>query len=76
MIRDLHYSPNYEAFSRAQEMADGDCFLRAGIGYEPLHEIMYTLMGVEQFSIEWGERRDEVMRLYEAIAEAGGRSIP
>ncbi len=76
MIRDLRYSPNYEAFSRAQEMAGGDCFLRAGIGYEPLHEIMYSLMGIEQFSIEWAERRDEVMRLYEALVEDRRKIYP
>ncbi|PKO23835.1 MAG: hypothetical protein CVU38_01810 [Chloroflexi bacterium HGW-Chloroflexi-1] len=69
MIRDQDYLPNYDAFLKAQQAAGGDVFFRATIGYSPLQEIIYGLMGVEQFSIEWAERRDKVMRLYDALTE-------
>jgi len=68
MIRDRQVLPNYDAFRRAQREVGGDVFLRASIdGYSPLQEIIICLMGVEQFAVEWSERRDEVMRLYDAI---------
>lgn len=70
MLRDRRPLPNYEAFRQAQELTGGDVMIRAGIdGYSPLQEIIINLMGVEQFAIEWAERRDEVMRLYNAITQ-------
>jgi len=69
MVRDRHYQPNYEAFVKARERYGEGSFLRAGIGYSPLQEIIYGYMGVEQFSIEWAERRDDLMRLYDALTE-------
>jgi hypothetical protein len=76
MIRDREYVPNYEEFERAQEMWGGDGFVRAGIGYSPLQEILFTLMGVEAFAVEWAERRDEVMRLYDALTESRRKQYP
>ena len=63
------HTPAYEGFQRkAEEMGD-DATLRAGVGYSPLQEILYRILGVEQFAIEWAENRDEVMRLYDALTE-------
>lgn len=69
MIRDRQVLPDYEAFRQAQVRAEGDLHLRASIdGYSPLQEIIIVLMGIEQFAIEWADRRDEVLRLYDALA--------
>ena len=63
-----HY-PAYEGFLRKQEEMAEDAILRAGVAYSPLQEIIYRLLGVEHFAIEWAERRDEVMKLYDALTE-------
>jgi hypothetical protein len=63
------FLPRYGEFARAQEMAGEDVFFLPEIGYSPLHYILYELMGIEAFSIEWAERRDEVLSLYEVLVE-------
>ncbi|MCD6361291.1 MAG: hypothetical protein J7M38_10555 [Armatimonadetes bacterium] len=65
-----------EAFLRKQEMMGGDATMRGGCGYEPMQQIIYRYMGPETFAIEWAERRDEVMRLFDAIVEERRRLYP
>ena len=55
MIRDREYLPDYEPFIKAQEQMGGDIFLRAGIPNAPLHQMIYDIMGIGAFSIEWAE---------------------
>ncbi len=76
LIRGTEFAPNYEAFEEAQRAMGGDAFMLAEVGYSPLQEIIYTLMGLEVFSVEWSERRDEVMGLYEALTENRRRIYP
>jgi len=76
MIRDRVHRPNYEAFVKARDRYGEGSFLRAGIGYSPLQEIIHSLMGVEHFSIEWAERRDDLMRLYDALTEDRRKMYP
>ena len=68
-VRDEAYLPNYEEFVRAQGEMGGDGFLVTDIGYPPLQYIMDVLMGLNTFAEEWTERRDEVLRLYDALVE-------
>jgi hypothetical protein len=75
-IRDREYSPNYEAFSAQMEMMGGDAIMRASIGYSPLQEIIYVLMGLECFALEWADRRDRVMRLYDALTDDRRQRYP
>ncbi len=69
LVQDEQYRPNYEEFAREQVWRGDDFILRTSVGGTPLHTIMIHWMGVETFSIEWVERRDEILRLYEAMAE-------
>jgi hypothetical protein len=70
MIRGRQYRGNYEAFRRAQEQAGGDVILMSDdLAYSPLQEIIYRIMGISQFAVEWAERRDEVLKLYDALTE-------
>jgi hypothetical protein len=69
MMRDRKYSPNYEPFLKAQEQSDGRAFFKTGAPGSPLHAIMYHIMGIEAFSVEWAERKDRVITLHDAIAE-------
>ncbi|NOZ27421.1 MAG: hypothetical protein GXP39_05125 [Chloroflexi bacterium] len=76
LIRDRRYRPNYEIFSARMALMGDDGIMRANIGYSPLQEIIYVLMGMEQFAIEWAERRDRVMRLYDALTEDRRKIYP
>jgi len=69
MIRDRTYVPDYERFAELQELMGDDASVRGQIGYSPLQEIIYGLMGVMEFAVQWGENRDRVMRLYDALVE-------
>ena len=69
MMRDRQYSPNYESFLKVQEQSGGEAFFKTGAPGSPLHNIMYSIMGLETFSIEWAERRERVIELHDAIAE-------
>ncbi len=73
MMKNERYEPNYDAFAKAQELAGGDILYRGGIGSEPLQVLVSNFMGTETFCFEWMERRDEVMKLYDALVSAARR---
>ena len=54
---------------QAQEEAQGDLIMVAFAGYSPFMEILYHIVGLEQFAVEWAERRDEVLKLYEVLTD-------
>ena len=68
MVEDRVHEPAYEAFAEAERAFGDDAIFRAGIAGNPLHQIMIGWMGVETFAVEWAERRDEILALYEALA--------
>jgi hypothetical protein len=71
---DTQFEPDYDSVIKAREWLGEDVYLRGGMpGYSPLQGLIYTYMGVEAFSIEWMERRDDLMRLYEALHERNRR---
>jgi len=69
VIKDRLYKENYKEFLRIQAEKGEDFHCRTAVGYEPMQEIIVGIMGVETFCIEWMERRDEVLRLYDLIVE-------
>jgi hypothetical protein len=75
LVRHRQYVPNFDAFRTQQEEASGDAVFVAALGYSPLLDIIYTVMGLERFAIEWADRRDDVLRLYEALAEDHRRKM-
>jgi len=76
MIEDEEYEPCYESFSKAEAELGEGAILRSSVGLTPLHQIMISWMGVETFSIEWAERRDEILKLYDALVEQRRRLYP
>lgn len=67
MIEDQHFAPSYDSFLRAKEQIGSDAYFKTNVPGVPLHHIMYQFMGLESFSVEWAERRDEVLKLQEAM---------
>jgi hypothetical protein len=70
LVRDRRYSPNYEAWKMARDRYGDGVFLRGSMGYSPLQEIIYGFMGVDRFSMEWADNRDELLKLYDAMNDS------
>lgn len=74
LANDTQFEPAYDSVLKAQKMLGEDVYLRGAMpGYSPLQALIYTYIGVEQFAIEWAERRDELMQLYHALHERNRR---
>jgi hypothetical protein len=76
MIRQRRYHPNYAAYAQGMQQAGGDLIFVAGLGYSPLQELLYNIMGIEQFAFEWRDRRQRVLRLYDALTEDRRKIYP
>jgi len=77
LIRDERYETDYDAFSRAERDFGEDVILRAGFGLEPLQQLISSsMMDMQDFCIQWMDHRDEVLKLYEAIAENRRKVYP
>jgi len=76
MIRNRRYTADYEPVIKQMKLAGDDIIFRAGIGYEPMQEIIHVIMGVETFSLEWMDNRDEIMKLYNALVEDRRKVYP
>lgn len=75
LTNDTQFTPAYEGVLKAKRWLGEDVFLRGAMpGYSPLQAMIYSYLGVETFCFEWMERRDEVMRLYEALHERARRA--
>jgi len=68
--------PCYERFLKARRWLGEDVLLQVNIGATPLHRIMVDWLGVETFAEEWVERQDEILRLYNALADQQRRIFP
>ena len=77
MIRDEVYEPNYAAVVQAREAFGDDAIFRAQIGLEPLQDLVSgSFMHMQTFCTEWMDRRDEILRLYEALVANRRRIYP
>ncbi len=77
LLKDERDEPCYEAFIQAQREFGPDACFRAALGLEPLQALISgEFLGMEDFCIEWMDRRDEVLRLYDQLVENRRRIYP
>ena len=76
MVQDQQHETSYERFLKAEQDFGEDAIFRAAVGGTPLHQIMIGWMGVETFAVEWVERRDEILKLYDAMVEQQRKIYP
>jgi hypothetical protein len=70
LIEDEVYVSDYANFARAQRAFGPDGIFRAQIGLEPLQALISgNYMDTQTFCIEWMDRRDEVLTLYDALVK-------
>ncbi len=69
LFQDERYEASYAPFAAAQEAIGEDAILRAGISLEPLQTLISGgWLSPEDFCIEWMDRRDEILKLYDVLA--------
>jgi hypothetical protein len=75
LVESRRFIPRYERYLR-----DDAAYGEHGIGRPatestPMHEIIYSLLGVETFAEEWFDHRDHVVALYNALLDARRRRL-
>lgn len=67
-LQDEVYEPNYAACLDLQQGYGDDFILRGGFGLEPMQTLITgTAFDIDAFCTEWMDRRDEILKLYDAI---------
>ena len=76
LIDSRQYLPSYEKFVK-QDWRFGDSGIgRPATEATPMRELIYDLLGVETFALEWFDNRDHVIALYDALLRARRRVLP
>ena len=76
-LADAQVAADYDAFREAEQRAGDDVLFRAALGAEPLQQLISsTVMAMETFCVEWMERRDELLKLYDIIVEKRRQVYP
>ena len=70
IISDEIYTPDYEKFTREEEILGEDGFIFAGwMPPTPLMQILWQFMGIEKFAFDYFEASDKFFTLYELLLE-------
>ena len=67
LIDDHEYIPCYNKFLEDDALFGQQGIARPATEKSPFFEIMYQIMGLMCFAVEWAENRDMVLKLYEAL---------
>lgn len=70
LIKDIVRVPDYDAAAQLVKDLGPDFAVRDQIPSEPLQQLISRYMGTEAFCYEWMDNRDEILRLYDTIAES------
>ncbi|MHB9071636.1 MAG: uroporphyrinogen decarboxylase family protein [Sedimentisphaerales bacterium] len=71
LIRDAVYTAAYGEFKRTEEILGGDGFIFAGwMPPTPMMQMLWQLMGIETFSVDYFEIPDIFFSLYEILLES------
>ena len=77
LIDDEVYEPTYDTFRRAEEAFGPDAIFRASFGLEPLQALISgSYLRMQDFCIEWMDRRDEILALYAILVEKRRQLYP
>jgi hypothetical protein len=77
IIEDTIVEPNYDQAVRICKELGEDFVVRDGLGLEPMQSLISTpFMSMEDYCIEWMERRDEILILYEALVKLARKIYP
>jgi len=69
LVSDCCYEPAFDTFLADDLRYGSSGIARPATEKSPLFEILYDYMGVANFAVEWQERREMVVRLFELLLE-------
>ena len=69
LIASRTYVPDFERFMADDQKLADQSIARPITIHSPMHELIYEFMGIENFSIEWGERRERLLHLCDVLKE-------
>jgi len=69
LLKARSYAPVFDFFRRADQRYPGQCLARPATIHAPMHEVIYDLMGIENFCLEWSDHRERVLRLIELMTD-------
>jgi len=76
LVRSRRLIPRYAVFLRQDATCGPSGIGRPATEPTPMRELIYEMLGVEAFALEWFDRRDHVIALYEALLDARRRVLP
>jgi hypothetical protein len=76
LIDSQRYTPRYDRFLEHDAYYGPSGIARPATEATPMLSILYRMLGVEAFAVEWFDRRDHVMALYNALLDARRRRLP
>ncbi|MBN1399526.1 MAG: hypothetical protein JXA74_01740 [Anaerolineae bacterium] len=77
LVQDTVYLPDYDCFAQAERAFGPDGIFRSSFGLEPLQMLISgQMMAMHDFCLEWMDRRDEILALYEMIVESKRKLYP
>ncbi|MDA8218642.1 MAG: hypothetical protein M0Z94_13600 [Dehalococcoidales bacterium] len=68
-MRDAIFEDDYESLREAQRRIGGDGLVYVRVAKTPVQEMLYQMMGVERFGIDYYEHRDLFDSLYHTMCE-------
>lgn len=74
IIKDSVIEPDYKSVVKKVKSLGEDFVVRDNLPLEPMQSLISTYMGVETFSYEWMDNRDEIIKLYEALVEVARKT--
>lgn len=69
LIASRTYQADFEKFIADDQMLADQSISRPTTIHSPMHELIYEFMGIENFSIEWAESRDQILHLCKVLKE-------
>jgi hypothetical protein len=70
------FIPRYDRFRQDDAYYGASGMARPATEGTPMLEIIYRLLGVETFALEWFDHRDHLVALYDALLAARRRRLP
>jgi len=76
LVESQRFIPRYERFLEDDAFFGSSGIARPATEATPMLDILYRMLGVETFALEWFDHRDHVIALYQAMLESRRRRLP
>jgi uroporphyrinogen-III decarboxylase len=75
LLQARRYTSAFDAFREADSRYPAQSIARPATVHSPLHEIIYEIMGIENFCLEWADNHERVLRLVELMTADVDRRV-